>query len=378
MTSKKILLKLRNQINQIDKLILDLLYKRRTLAISIAKKKIIHKFLIQDRTREKELLQNLILMGEKYHLSAKYIKKIFNIIIQDSVTIQTKITNKFIQNTNLKNPIFSFLGPTGSYSYIASMKYIKKYHNNYAIQQHKNFEDILHSVENNQSNYAIVPIENSFSGFIRPVYNLLFKTKLKIIGECYLPINHCLLTKSKILLSEIKVIYSHAQSFEQCSKFIQKYKYGKIKYTNSTSEAMQIVSNMDKNNIAAIGDKNSAKIYQLQTISENISNSLNNNTRFFILTKNIIHNLNIIPIKSTLILTTKKNLLFSIIIQLNKKKIKILQLESQLYNEKPIKEMIYIEILGHTHDEKIKHILQDFEKQDILINILGSYPTLDI
>ncbi|VEB87664.1 bifunctional chorismate mutase/prephenate dehydratase [Citrobacter koseri] len=45
------------------------------------------------------------------------------------------------------------------------------------------FADIFNQVETGQADYAVVPIENTSSGAINDVYDLLQHTSLSIVGE---------------------------------------------------------------------------------------------------------------------------------------------------------------------------------------------------
>ena len=45
------------------------------------------------------------------------------------------------------------------------------------------FADALQSVEDGKADYAVLPIENTTSGSITDVYDLLLHTRLSIVGE---------------------------------------------------------------------------------------------------------------------------------------------------------------------------------------------------
>ncbi|QCI26055.1 chorismate mutase [Buchnera aphidicola] len=378
MQTKKILLKLRHQINEIDELILQLLSKRRKVAIKIGKKKIINNLPIKDKIREKELLKELYQIGKMYQLPKEYIKQIFYIIVTDSVIIQNIVKKKSIQHQNIPKKIFCCLGPCGSYSYIISMKFLKKYQKNYILHQYHNFRDMFSSLEKKKSEYAIVPIENSSSGFIHEVYNLLCQKKFNIVGECYLPIQHCLLVKKNTQIENIKNVYSHHQALQQCSKFIKKFNKWNLRYTKSTAEAMQMISNHHTNDTAAIGDQCNAKIYQLNIIFKKISNCTNNTTRFLILSTKKTTLLNLSCNKTTLLLKTQEILLFQIIMILYIQKISVVQLQSELYNKKNFKEKIYLEINENIEQKNVQKILTLLQKKNISVKILGCYPVYNI
>ncbi|WP_315941454.1 prephenate dehydratase domain-containing protein, partial [Salmonella enterica] len=90
-------------------------------------------------------------------------------------------------------------------------------------------------VETGQADYAVVPIENTSSGAINDVYDLLQHTSLSIVGEMTVTIDHCVLVSGATDLNTIETVYSHPQPFQQCSKFLSRYPHWKIDYTESTS-----------------------------------------------------------------------------------------------------------------------------------------------
>ncbi|CAL4322210.1 prephenate dehydratase domain-containing protein [Buchnera aphidicola] len=378
MENKKSLLNLRNSINDIDNTILHLLEKRKKISIKIAKIKLIYKYPIEDKKREQELINRLIEIGKKKSFSENYVKRIFKIIINDSVKIQKSMIHNL--NKKKKNiiPIFSYLGNQGSYSQIACMKYIKKYQKKYIIKKNTNFINIFYDIEQCYSDYAIIPIENNCTGFIHSTYRLLIKTKSKIIGSFYLSIKHCLLSKYKINLNEITTIYSHSQPLKQCSKFINTLNKCKIQYTKNTSEAMKIISQSNKKNEAAIGDQINAKLHSLSILKEKISNKNNNKTKFLILSNKIMNIKHNKPQNITMILTTTKIMLIDIIYVLKKKKICNIKLKSKLYRNNLKKEKIYLEIKEQLKSKKIKNLLETLQKKKITIKILGYYPSLSI
>jgi hypothetical protein len=87
-----------------------------------------------------------------------------------------------------------------------------------------------------------VPIENTSSGAINDVYDLLQHTSLSLVGELTIPIDHCVLVSGSTDLSNIETVYSHPQPFQQCSQFLNRYPNWKIEYTESTSAAMEKVA----------------------------------------------------------------------------------------------------------------------------------------
>ncbi|WP_367674248.1 prephenate dehydratase domain-containing protein [Buchnera aphidicola] len=134
--------------------------------------------------------------------------------------------------------------------------------------------------------YAILPVKNNSSGNIKETNKLLKKNKFFIKKKIIMNINHCLISAQKNSFQNIKLIYSHIEPIKQCQLFIKKFPLWKIKYTNSSSEAIKKISQKKKKYIAAIGNKESCILYNLYIIKKNISNHKKNKTLFYVLKKN--------------------------------------------------------------------------------------------
>ncbi|XBC38023.1 MAG: chorismate mutase [Buchnera aphidicola (Floraphis choui)] len=374
MKSKSTLLTLRNIINTLDKDLITLLAKRKQIAIKIAKIKVKQNYPIRDIEREQLLLSDLSILGKKHNLHDTYIYNLFKIIIQDSISTQNDwIKNNYYENKKLKS--FSFLGDYGSYSYHATEKYASKYFQFFVKHCCNNFQEVVHNVECNKSDYAVLPIENNTSGSIEETYTILIDTKLSIIGEINIPIDHCLLSQKQTQLINIKTIYSHKQPLMQCSKFIEHFPNWKLKYTNSTTDAIKKISDDVNFASAALGNKTCSKIYQLKIIARNISNLEHNITRFIILKKKNINISIHIPTITTIMISinNNKNLVEKIAIILKEYNLKIRQLKSHKTPKILQKIIIFIDIKNNINTNQMKKAI-DKLKIIASVKILGCYP----
>ncbi|MBI5856601.1 MAG: prephenate dehydratase [Sphingobacteriales bacterium] len=129
---------------------------------------------------------------------------------------------------------------------------------------------------------GIMAIENSIAGSILPNYNLLQKSKLKIIGEIYLQINQNLLVNPGVKLEEIHEVHSHPMAIQQCFDFLDKHHW-KIVETEDTALSAKHIHQHHSKHIAAIASRLAAEIYQLNIIAANIHTLKNNYTRFLVL-----------------------------------------------------------------------------------------------
>ncbi|CAD83698.1 prephenate dehydratase [Candidatus Blochmanniella floridana] len=279
----------------------------------------------------------------------------------------------------------AFLGPKGSYSHIAAKKYANYHFNKITEYSCQNFSDILHVVENNQVDYGILPIENSNSGLINEVCDLLLTTHLILIGDITIPIQHRILVNNyNSSLKQIQTIYSHPQPIQQCSNFLKKFPHWKIILCESSSIAIKKVAYLNQPNIAALGSTQGGIIYGLHPLLLSpyiISNYPLNSTRFIILkNENLLFtNTTAILEKIMLIISidTKLNKLYSIlkILQFYKIKINFLRLCCSLLPNNTTNSII-LEITAHFHHTYTQQALIKIYNIAYSLKILGCYSTI--
>lgn len=370
------LISLREQITAIDDQLLTLLSKRSALAFDVAKTKLALHKPIRDEVRETELLSVLIEKSASLGLDENYIARLFRLIIEDSVLKQQKWMNQELSAPNTSAARVAFLGPKGSYSHITARTFGQSHFDKIIECSCHRFEDIFEMVETGHAEYAVVPIENSSSGAINEVYDLLQSTSLSIVGEKIMPIDHCFMGISPIELDEITTVYSHPQPFQQCSQFLAKYPHWEIVYCESTAAAMERVSDTQNKTHVAIGSEAGGQMYGLSLIEKVPSNQGQNMTRFVVLhrqPKNIpLH----IPAKSTLLMATGQHAgaLVEALIILKDHNIVMSKLESRPMKGNPWEEMFYIDVQANLISEEMQNAIAQLKSSTRFLKVLGSYP----
>lgn len=376
MELKTHLLKLRHAISNLDKNIVKLLSQRKILSIKVANVKIQQNYPIRDIIREQTLLEKLITIGKKYSLDKKYIINLFKIIINDSVLTQTTWIEKNSHHSLLKSAKISFLGDIGSYSYLAAKKYAYNNFEYFIKKSYQNFSEIIISVENEQSDYAVLPIENTSSGLIREAYSALKNTSLFIVADIFINTNHCLLAKKSTQIPNIKEIYSHIQPLKQCSKFINYFPNWKLINTTSTTDAIKKISYYNDDTKAALGNKNYGTLYKLEVLAKNICNKNNNVTRFVILNKKNMNQINKNTSLIKIILIEQKMTEFTKIIKiiLKKHNFAIHKLKLYVISQTSLEKIFFIEIKKLKNSACIENLLENIHKKIKYIKILGVFP----
>lgn len=368
---------IRKQITKLDQDLLALFAQRRALTLNVAKSKIQQIRPIRDQQREQELLIRLINHGKELGLDAHYVTSVFQTIIEDSVLNQQAYLQS-LANPDIQTPAVSvaFLGDKGSYSYLASHRYFSRRAEKLIESGCQTFNDILQQVESGQVDYGMLPIENTSSGSINEVYDLLQHTNLSVVGEITQPIVHCLLTSVETRLDKIKTIYAHGQPFAQCSNFLDKQNGIRIEYCESTADAMVKVAKLQDETVAVIGSEEGGHLYQLQALEKSIANQNENHTRFILVARKAVDVAEQIPAKTAIILATgqKAGALVECLLVLKEKGINMCKLESRPIQGRPWEEMFYIDVEANLKSFALQEAISEITEHTNFIKVLGCYP----
>ncbi|MEE3653032.1 MULTISPECIES: bifunctional chorismate mutase/prephenate dehydratase [unclassified Brenneria] len=374
------LLVLRERISELDLKLLELLAERRELALDVARSKLHSHRPIRDKERERDLLDNLTAVGKKYHLDGHYITRLFQLIIEDSVLTQQALLQHHLNQMTSHSARIAFLGPKGSYSHLAARQYAARHFEQLIECGCQKFQDIFNMVETGQADYAVLPIENTSSGSINDVYDLLQHTGLAIVGELSNPINHCVLVATETDLDHIETVYSHPQPFQQCSHFINRFPHWKIVYCESTAAAMEKVAALKSPKAAALGSEAGGMLYQLQVLEHNLANQSQNITRFIVLARKPIEVSEQVPAKTTLIMATgqQSGALVEALLVLRDHGIVMTKLESRPINGNPWEEMFYIDVQANLRGEAMQKALKELTAITRSLKVLGCYPSENV
>lgn len=371
--------KIRQQITQIDRNLLKLLSERHRLAFDVVRSKEVTLKPLRDTAREKALLQELVdyANAENYQLDSDYITQIFQRIIEDSVLTQQNYLQDKLNQLREQSIAIAFLGMRGSYSHLASRQFAKGAPKALLELSCESFDAVFEKVSQGEADYGILPLENTTSGAINEVYDLLQHTDLSIVGELAYPIRHCLLVASPVELSQIDTIYTHPQPAQQCSQFLQQLNKVHIKYCESSSHAMQLVARLNSPHCAAIGNEDGGKLYGLEVAQAGIANQLHNITRFIVVARQPVKVSPQVQTKTLLLMNTTQQAgaLVDALIVFKNHGIRMLKLESRPIYGKPWEEMFYVELDANIHSQNTQNALAELATVTRFLKVLGCYPS---
>ena len=266
---------------------------------------------------------------------------------------------------------FSFQGVSGAYSEVAGTSIYPEARSIAC----KTFEEMFEYVREEKADIAIVPIENSKAGRVADTQRLIPNSKLKIIGEYFLDINHCLVAPKGATLENIKTVFSHEQAIAQCRNSLIKYDKEMI-VAADTAGAAKLVSEWNKHENAAIASNLAAEIYNLEIIKSNFQDSNNNVTRFLIMSKRLL-DINKIEndIMTTLVFTVRSipAALYKSLGGFASNGVNITKLESYVHPQGFDVAQFYIDFEGHPEMKSVKLAVEEMKFFCKKIDILGIY-----
>ena len=145
-----------------------------------------------------------------------------------------------------------------------------------------NFEGVFAAVKEGKTDYGVVPIENSQTGAIGEVYDLLRRYGCYIVGQTWVEVRHCLMGLPCSKLTDIREVFSHPEGFRQCEEFLKNRPWDMTACSNTATAAERVAKAADKR-YAAIGSRRAAELNGLEILMPDIATDLGNKTRFIVI-----------------------------------------------------------------------------------------------
>ena len=237
------------------------------------------------------------------------------------------------------------------------------------------FEDVVKAVKDGTIDYGVLPIENSSTGGITEVYDLIQKYDCAVVGEQLVKIEHNLLGIPGATLDDIDTVYSHPQGFRQCRPFFNEHRDWTLEPYFSTSRSAERVAEDGRKNQAAVASRTAARLYGLSVLAENIYFNASNYTRFFIIAPKmeIAEDAD----KITLVISVKHEpgALYHVLGYFFYGGMNMTHLESRPMEGRPFEYFFHIDVKGRIHDPSNAQTLHGLASMCTYFKVLGNYPS---
>ena len=371
---------IRTQIDAIDDELVQLFVKRMNLSAQVADYKKANNMPIYVPSREREILQQVadkagpemanytrVLYSMLFELSPSYQSKRNSEVtpLYQSITASIDKTDKLFPQA----PMVACQGVEGAYSQIACEKIFKSP----MIMYFKNFDGVFNAIEQGLCQYGILPIENSTAGSVKKVYDLMIHHNFSIVRTFRMKVDHNLIAKPGVKLSDIKEIYSHEQAINQCGDFLKTIPGVKVIPVENTAVAAETVAKSGRTDIAAIASHTCEELYGLKSLADSVQDKGNNRTRFICISKN----LEIYPgsdkTSIMMILSHKPGALYKVLARMYVLGINVIKLESRPIPDRDFEFMFYFDLETSIYSEEFVQLMCELDDLCEEFKYLGSY-----
>ncbi len=260
----------REIIGQTDKEIAALFEKRMEAVKLVAEHKKENGLPVFDSSREDFLLKK-----NSEYIEDEEIKQYYISFQRNTMEISKRFQRKILEGMNV-----AYSGVEGAYAHIAACKIFPDGNK----MSYKDFKAAYEAVENGECDCAVLPLENSYAGEVGQVIDLIFSGSLYINGVYDLAIHHNLVALPGAKIENIEKVISHQQALEQCTPFIREHDFMTRTFPN-TARAAQYVAQSGEITKAAIASKETAELFDLEILKENINEADDNSTRFAVFSR---------------------------------------------------------------------------------------------
>lgn len=140
--------------------------------------------------------------------------------------------------------------------------------------------DVFAAVSGGRARWGVVPIENTLTGAVPGVVNLLLSRSLVVHDETVERIDHVLAAPAGQTLDSIREALSHPVALAQCTGFFRSHPGIRPVPVFDTAGAMEIVMREGGAGRAAIASRAAASLYGADVLAEHLQDHAENFTRF--------------------------------------------------------------------------------------------------
>lgn len=266
------LLKAREIINETDREMAALFERRMEAVRLVAEYKQERGLPVFDAGREDQVIKNNV-----QNIEDEEIREFYVPFLRQTMEISKRLQHRILEGMNV-----AYSGVEGAFAHIAAGRIFPDGNR----ISYPDFKAAYEAVEKGECDCAVLPIENSRAGEVGQVVDLLFSGSLYVNGVYSLDIRHNLIGISGATESDIVKVISHQQALQQCASYIRNQGYNSESCEN-TARAAQFVADKNDKSIAAIASRETAELYGLSVIRENINEASDNTTRFIVVSRTL-------------------------------------------------------------------------------------------
>jgi len=275
-------------------------------------------------------------------------------------------------------PKIAYLGPAGTFTEDALREASARAE--FEPLRTATIPDAIHAVERGEADLALVPIENSIEGSVRPTLDTLaFEVeKVTIVGEYDYRVRVHLIAREGVEVEAVEAVLSHPQPLAQCSRFLRSTLPDiEQRSVSSTAAAVRMVSESTRP-WAALGAAAAAEVYGCQILLEGVEDEKSNVTRFVWIAPDGTEPGGSGPWKTSLVFSElgedHPGALVDALSEFSSRGINLTRIESRPMRQELGLYMFFCDLEGVLEDDLVAAAIEGLRSKAGRVRILGTYP----
>ena len=371
---------LRDEIDVIDRQIAALFQQRMGVTYKVGQYKVRNHMNVLDESREKEVLAAKAALSDDpamqgdlttlfegiMSISRKQQRKL---VEENDVWYDRYLADRAEARAPLANPRVLYQGEPGAYADEAAALFFGE---EIPRDKARTWEEIFVALKEGRADYGVVPIENSSTGSINQVYDLLARYGAHIVGEQIVKVEHCLMAPKGATLETITDVYSHEQGLSQCEEYLKVHSWERHAMLN-TAAAAKFVAESGDTTKAAIGSKRAAALYGLDILAESINFNDSNYTRFVVVSPVMELREGADKISALFTLPHKSGTLHRIMAVFAVAGLNMMKLESRPMVGRNWEYLFFVDFSGNLQEDGMDGIIRELTQTASGFRVLGNY-----
>lgn len=272
----------------------------------------------------------------------------------------------------------AYLGPAGTFTEDALGEALPE--GGYEPLRTPTIPDAILAVERGEADRALVPIENSLEGSVRPTLDTLaFDVgAVTIVGEHDYRVRVHLIAREGVRVEGVEAVLSHPQPLAQCARFLREtLPEVELRSVSSTAAAVRMVSESTRP-WAALGARAAAELYGCELLVEGVEDQDDNVTRFVWIAPQGTAPAGDGPWKTSLVFSElgadHPGALVDALSEFSSRGINLTRIESRPLRQGLGRYMFFCDLEGREGDELVAEAIERLRTKADSVRILGSYP----
>jgi len=354
------LARLREQIDAVDRAILEQLNQRAKWVLEVGRLKQSRGASVYEEAREKRIVSGLV-EDNPGPFPDDGLAPVFREIISATRSLEDALS-------------IAYMGPKGTFSHEAANL---KFGRLATLESVPSIGDVFAAVETGKASLGIVPIENTTEGVVTQALDAFVDSEVMICGEVLLRISNHLASRSG-RIEDIRQVASNPQPLAQCRGWLDRNLPGVERLeTASTTAAAELAAN--DASVAAICSAGAVERSGLRTIEASIEDRRDNTTRFLVIGKKSPE-----PTGNDLtsaVFTIRKDEpggLHRLLQPFSDEGINLTSIQLRPIRGKPWEYQFFLDLEGHREEPRVERALAKVAGVAHSHRVLGSFPRADI